>query len=75
MARMPTRIGFSYWLARFISGLFTRTWIRRRVLDNDRVPETGGVILASNHVSYLDPFYMVCSVRRLVIALARASAA
>ena len=74
MARTPTRIGFHYWLARFISGLFTSTWIRRRVLHNDRVPQTGGLILASNHVSYLDPFYMVCSVDRLVIALARESA-
>jgi len=74
MARTPTRINFSYRLARFLFGLLTRFWIRRRVLHVDRVPTERGVILASNHVSYLDPIYLVCSLQRLVIALARDSA-
>ncbi len=74
MAQSPTRINFSYRLARFGLGLLTRFWIRRRVLHADRVPATGGVILASNHVSYLDPTYLVCSLPRMVVALARESA-
>lgn len=32
-----------------------RTLLRWRIVDADLVPKTGGVILASNHVSNLDP--------------------
>ena len=74
MARQPTRMSFSYRLARAGFRLLTRFWIRREVLHADRVPAEGGVILASNHVSYLDPVYLVVALQRMVIGLARESA-
>lgn len=37
---------------------------RVRVLDEDKVPSSGGFILAGNHVSYLDPVLLWCTTKR-----------
>lgn len=42
-----------------------------RVYNAERVPLEGGVILASNHASYLDPPLIGAGLRRLVNFLAR----
>ena len=66
------RIGYflGWWFFRFYTGLYHR----RQVFNEESVPRTGGVILASNHLSYIDPPLVGCSTRRVIHSLARASA-
>ena len=70
----PTETTLSYRFARFTFGMFFRIWFRWKVLHRERVPAKGGVILTSNHVSYLDPVYVVSALERMVVGLARESA-
>ena len=69
-----TKKTFSYRLFRFVFGLFFRVWFRLKVFHRGRVPKTGGVILASNHVCYFDPVFVVSSLERMVVGLTRESA-
>ena len=49
------------------------TYFRWRVFNPERVPLQGGVILASNHASYLDPPLVGAGLRRDINYLARES--
>ena len=49
------------------------TYFRWRVLNPERVPETGAVILASNHASFLDPPLVGAGLKRGINYLARES--
>ena len=70
----PSRASFSYRSFRFLfQGIF-RVWFRWCVHHRERVPAQGSVILASNHVCYFDPVFVVCALRRMVVGLARADA-
>jgi len=53
-------------------GLF-RFYFRWRVCNPERVPESGPVILACNHASFLDPPLVGAGLRRPIHYLARAS--
>ncbi|MCX7867117.1 lysophospholipid acyltransferase family protein [Limisphaera sp. VF-2] len=69
----PTRMDAFYrvgWL--LCRGLF-RWYFRWRVEHVDRVPRTGGVILAPNHASFLDPPLVGAALPRPVTYLARKS--
>jgi len=70
----PTETTLSYRFTRFTFSIFFRIWFRWKVLHRERVPAEGGVILASNHVSYMDPVYVVSALERMVVGLARESA-
>ncbi len=48
-------------------------YFRLRTVDMHHVPLTGPVILASNHVSYLDPPLIGCTLLRTVHSMARKS--
>lgn len=48
-------ISVCYWAGHVGLGIFFRLFHRHRVLHVDRIPRTGGLILASNHASFLDP--------------------
>ncbi len=59
MRRKHPKLGFWLWCGWLISipptsALFRRTW---RGIEN--VPESGGTILAINHVSYIDPLLVI----------------
>ena len=74
MARMK-RSGMSvpYWMGwTFFRFLFLLVF-RCRYFNGERVPKTGGCILAANHCSYLDPPLVGSGVRRQVGMLARKS--
>lgn len=53
-----------YPLARLIVWILTHTLYRIKVIDKNNVPEKGGALLASNHISYVDAVLLVCSVQR-----------
>ena len=66
-------MNFSYrlgWI--FFRSLFA-VCFRWSVFNAERVPQTGGVILASNHASYLDPPLVGSGLRRPINYLARES--
>lgn len=66
-------MSFPYWLGwSFFRALFILVF-RCRFLHGDRVPKTGGCILAANHASYLDPPLVGSGVHRQVGMLARKS--
>ena len=70
----PSRASLSYRSFRFLFRMIFRVWFRWRVHHRERVPAQGSVILASNHVCYLDPVFVVRTLKRMVVALARADA-
>ncbi|NMB24431.1 MAG: 1-acyl-sn-glycerol-3-phosphate acyltransferase [Firmicutes bacterium] len=55
-----------YGFVRFWVRLCFRLYFRWEVYGSHHLPPKGGVILASNHVSYLDPPLMGCAVNRPV---------
>ncbi|MGE5893669.1 MAG: lysophospholipid acyltransferase family protein [bacterium] len=44
-----------YWVFRFFFQVFYKLFFRYRVLGRENVPREGGVLIAANHLSYLDP--------------------
>ena len=44
---------------------------RPTIVGTDNVPKTGGVILASNHLSFIDPFAILLAAPRQVHYLAK----
>lgn len=63
----------SYSILRLISLAFFKAINRLEVLNADRVPDTGGVIVASNHLSYLDPPVMGAALKRRPVFMAKES--
>ncbi len=49
----------------------TRTLFRIRYRGIERIPREGAVILAANHTSHIDPFAVICGVRRRTHYLAK----
>ncbi len=56
-----------YWISRGIVRLWLRIWLRFETHGGENVPATGGCLLASNHVSYLDPPVVACGIGHRVI--------
>jgi 1-acyl-sn-glycerol-3-phosphate acyltransferase len=65
---------FTYWFFKNLAKLLAKIFFRFRVIHPERLPQTGGLILAANHQSYFDPPLVgICS-RRAVHYLARRTA-
>src|SRR5450755_4802690 len=62
-----------YFLGWFFFRLVYATYFRWQVFNAERVPLQGGVILASNHASFLDPPLVGAGLRRDINYLARES--
>jgi glycerol-3-phosphate dehydrogenase (NAD(P)+) len=60
-----------YWLVRAILQPAIMLWFRLGRFGREHVPSEGGVILAANHKSFLDPFVIGCCVRRPVYFVAK----
>ena len=61
-----------YWLLkRIILGPFLHAIFRPWVRGDEHVPETGGAILASNHLSFSDSIFLPLVLRRRVTFLAK----
>jgi 1-acyl-sn-glycerol-3-phosphate acyltransferase len=64
-------VNLSYRLGWHFFRFVYATYFRWRVFHPERVPVAGGVILASNHVSFIDPPLVGAGIRRMVNYLAR----
>lgn len=62
-----------YIVLRFLSGLILKVFFRMRVVNKKYIPKQGGFILASNHVSYLDPIALGVSCPRKLNYMGRDS--
>ena len=61
-----------YGVARFVLRPLSRALLRTRVSGQEHVPATGPVILASNHLSFIDSMVIPLSAPRRVRYLAKA---
>jgi len=66
-------MNFSYFLGWCFFRAFYALYFRWRVFNPERVPQTGAVILAANHASFLDPPLVGAALRRPINYLARES--
>lgn len=55
-----------HYLLRFLALLLVRSVYKVRSIHHERVPETGGVLMLSNHVSYMDAFILGAACQRPV---------
>src|SRR3954454_23049208 len=62
---------FVYELTRIVLSLMSWTFFRARGYHPERVPAAGPVILAPNHASFLDHFFLGLSLRRKVQFMAK----
>lgn len=61
-----------YWLMKYIlAGPFIRCWYRPKASGIENIPTDGPVILAGNHLSFIDSVFMPVFVRRPVSFLAK----
>jgi 1-acyl-sn-glycerol-3-phosphate acyltransferase len=66
-------MNFYYWLGYNLSRLIGRLFFRFRVIHRERMLQSGPVILAMNHQSYLDPPLAGINCDRAIYFLARRS--
>jgi 1-acyl-sn-glycerol-3-phosphate acyltransferase len=65
------RPGRLYAFVRGVAGLVLRTWFRLRVSGAEQLPAVGGAIVAANHKSFLDPFFLGLATDRHVHFMAK----
>src|SRR6266700_3590848 len=54
----PMRPGFYllyYGVGKFLSSIIFRVVFRTRIIGRERIPRDGGLLVVSNHISFLDP--------------------
>jgi 1-acyl-sn-glycerol-3-phosphate acyltransferase len=68
-ARNPDR---GFLIAAVVVKPLMRTWFRIRLEGHEHVPETGPVVLASNHRSNMDPVLLASALKRPVAFMAKA---
>jgi 1-acyl-sn-glycerol-3-phosphate acyltransferase len=62
---------FFYQLLRTIFYIFFKVFNRFEVIGHENIPEKGGVIVAANHVSYLDPPVIGVALKRQATFIAK----
>ncbi|MBU1035411.1 1-acyl-sn-glycerol-3-phosphate acyltransferase [bacterium] len=60
-----------YYVARALCWLLLKIFWRMEIIGIENLPESGGLIIASNHVSYLDPAVLVASLNRKIYFIAK----
>lgn len=60
-----------YVISRFICALFYKCIFRLEVFGKTNIPKSGGFIIASNHVSYLDPIALGVACPRKISYMAK----
>ncbi|MCW4384263.1 1-acyl-sn-glycerol-3-phosphate acyltransferase [Salinibacterium sp. SYSU T00001] len=62
---------FYWFMKNLIAGPILRTVFRPWVLGHENIPKTGGVILASNHLSFIDSVFLPLVMDRRISFLAK----
>ena len=62
---------FAYEIVRVLTTLWSLTFFRTRTISSEKVPQSGPVILAPNHGSFMDHFFIGCFIRRKVRFMAK----
>ena len=70
-ARERGVLGPLYGLVRLLVTPVLRGWFRVRISGTDHIPATGAAIIAPNHKSFLDPFFVGIATRRHVRYMAK----
>jgi len=60
-----------YEIVRVLTSLYAWTFFRARSISSEKVPASGAVILAPNHFSFLDHFFLGAFIRRKVRFMAK----
>ncbi len=60
-----------YWVVRAVLQPFFRVYFRLRRVGREHIPGEGGLLLAANHRSFLDPFVLGTMLRRPVYYVAK----
>lgn len=55
-----------YYVAKAICWLILKIFWRMEIIGIENLPQSGGLIIASNHVSYLDPAVLAASLNRKI---------
>jgi 1-acyl-sn-glycerol-3-phosphate acyltransferase len=63
-----------YWIIRAISWLLLKIFWKVEVTGIENIPEKGAFIIAANHVSYLDPFFLAISMKRKICFITKKEA-
>ncbi len=61
---MATKEPISYMTTRLTLGTFLRIMFRPRYLDRAKIPVDGPLIIAANHLSHIDPAFIMTAVKR-----------
>ena len=68
---MSKRTPLSYTTTKLTLGTFLRIMFRPRYLDRDKIPVDGPLIIAANHLSHIDPAFIMTAVKRPVSYLSK----
>lgn len=60
-----------YWIVRAVLQPFLHAYFRLSRTGHPHIPSGGGVLLAANHRSFLDPFVIGCCLRRPIFFVAK----
>ena len=60
-----------YEAVRFVTTIYSLTFFRAQCISSEKVPQSGPVILAPNHFSFMDHFFLGAFVRRRVSFMAK----
>ena len=73
MSRDPDAIAMNpfYFFSRFFCQITVGPYFRARIFNANKIPNTGPVILLSNHQSFLDPILAAFAIRREAHFMAR----
>src|ERR1044072_7594008 len=65
-------VSMGYWITKCVLTPYLRLFFRIRVEGRENIPERGPAILASNHISFCDSFFLPLVVPRRVRYVAKA---
>ncbi len=63
---MGSKAPLSYRTTKLTLGTFLRIMFRPRYLDSDKIPVNGPLIIAANHLSHIDPAFIMTATKRPV---------